>query len=415
MLTILEVSNAPRASARRPDPGPEAEAAPLRRVIVEPDRASWTEAHGRDRLIEHVEAPLLPGSTTERALIRARGLRELVQLHRPAAIVCGSPVLLPALVRLAGYRLEPRPARVGSWQGDGSEAYLRRELARVDPRVVEPGARALAWWTRQGLASFDAVFVGSRDAGRRLWARGIDRIYYVPRGVDLDRFTPDAERGAPDRPGRGSGRLRIWIEAPSGDVGHLGRVRAALCQRLPVDPKLVIRAPVRASLERFAAGHSGVELGAFEEPSERAGALAACDLAIVLGSSEHRRSACAEAMACGLPVIAEDGGAAELIRDGACGRALARLDPAGLGDAVVELVRAGQLRELGRRARQFIERFDLASCAAREAMCLREVVDAVRRGRAVPRGIHERTPPGFEAPAALSRAPGDAAQPGPSK
>ncbi|WP_146157934.1 glycosyltransferase, partial [Enhygromyxa salina] len=189
MLTILEVSNFvdPRASERQ-----RAGAGRVRWVIVRPGEGTWTQAHGRELLIEHVEGRRV-GNAEQRVLGSAARLRALVQLHRPSVIVCGSPALMPALVHMSGFRLAPRPALIGAWQADVAGALVRRELGRVDRRLASVGARALGWWTEQGLGSLDAVVVGSRSAARELWGRGLDRIFVAPRGVDLERFSPDLD------------------------------------------------------------------------------------------------------------------------------------------------------------------------------------------------------------------------------
>jgi hypothetical protein len=136
-------------------------------VLVRPGPATWTEAHGREVIVEHVATrwPVLAGGMA---------LLDLVQLYRPAAIACGWPGLSPGLLRVASARLVPRPALIG--------------VVHAVPAASVP------WWAAQALASFDAVFVADHRAARRLWAHGVERIYLVPRGIDLDEFSLARER-----------------------------------------------------------------------------------------------------------------------------------------------------------------------------------------------------------------------------
>jgi glycosyltransferase involved in cell wall biosynthesis len=412
MLTILEVGQVDGDRARNLQACPDPE---VRWVLVQPDRATWTEARGRDLIIEHVEAPLLlpssrvasaqspsPPEAKRSTRVRGRALRDLIQLHRPAAIACGSPLLLPSVIQLASGRLLPRPALIGVWHTDVT-SLVHRELARIDSRVAELGARASTWWATRGLASLDAVFVGSRRAARRLWAHGVDRLYLTRRGVDVDEFCPTRR----DRIGELVGdRPRPIIAVglgPEVDASALRRIHAGLQRSLTIEPVLVIvdrsSGEHRARLARFAAGMKHVHLPDCSAPSERARWLASCDLAVILTGGD---SICAEAMASGLPIIGVAGpdtgslGAdrvAELIEEAGCGRVLAEADPDAIADAFVQLCRSDAWASLGQRARSHAMRMRMCDCLARERLCLREVIEIIRAGERVPVGIHERMQP----------------------
>lgn len=391
MLTILEVSNFdhPRSTERR-----RAGAGRVRWVLVAPGEGTWTQARGRELLIEHVQGRRVAGSE-RRVLVEASRLRALVQLHRPAVIVCGSPALMPALVHLSGFRLDPRPALIGAWHADVSGAFVQRELGRLDRRLGQIGGRALGWWTKQGLGSFDAVVVGSHSAARELWARGVDRIYVAPRGVDLERFSP--QRDVPEWVGAlraGAARMIIGVDAPSREgVGLLSQLRACLCRRLDRDPALIVHARPSEALDRFAAAHPHVYVQTFDDADTRARCLAGCDLAVVLSGRDGGWTGCAEAMASGCPVVGAGQGGVELVGAAGCGRGLAEPDAERLVTGVLELVRGGGLVALGGLGRRFIERYDADSCEARELVCYEEVLAHVRSGRRVAAGIHERMQP----------------------
>jgi alpha-1,6-mannosyltransferase len=371
-------------------------------VLVQPDRATWTEAQGRETIIEHVEAPPLFPGAEQRTLVRGRALRDLIQLHRPAAIACGSPLLLPSLIQVASGRLSPRPALIGTWHADVTST-VHRELSRIDARMAELGARASRWWATQGLASLDAVFVGSRAAARRLWAQGIDRIYHTPRGVDLEVFSAARRERIGALAGEASRPIFAVAIGPEVDASALRRIHVGLTRALASEPALVIvdrsTGEHRARLARFAAGVAHVHLPECSEPSERARWLAACDLAMILPGGD---SVCAEAMACGLPIlgVAEREGSlgadrvAERIDAAGCGRVLAEADPDVLADAVVRLCRSDEWASLGQRARSYAaSHLRLCDCLARERLCQLEVIELVRAGKRVPAGIHERMQP----------------------
>jgi alpha-1,6-mannosyltransferase len=401
MLTILEVGNIDGDRARELQACPDPE---VGWVLVQPDRATWTEAHGRELIVEHVEAPSLFAGAEQRTLVRGGALRDLVQLHRPAAIACGSPLLLPSMIQIASGRLLPRPALIGVWHADVT-SLVRRELSRVDARVAELGARASRFWAAQGLASLDAVFVGSRRAAGRLRTHGVDRIYHTPRGVDVELFRPASRERVGELEGTGKRPIFALAIGPEVDASLLRRIYAALQRSLPVDPALVIidrsSGEHRNRLARFADGFAHVHLPDSREPSERARWLAACDLALILPGHDAG-SVCAEAMACGMGILAvvpRDAGSLgadrveELVEDAGCGRVLAEADPELLADAVVQMCRSESWAGLGQRARSFALRLRLCHCIERERLCYREVVELIRAGKRVPSGIHERMQP----------------------
>lgn len=407
MLTVLEVGNVDGDRARELQAWPHqpGETNPeIRWVIVQPDRATWSEAHGRELIVEHVEAPSTFAGAEPRTLVRGTALRDLVQLHRPAAIACGSPLLLPSMIQLASGRLTPRPALIGLWHADVT-SIVRRELTRIDARVADLGARASRFWAAQGLASLDAVFVGSRRAAKQLQAHGVDRIYHTPRGVDVDLFAPNRRERIGELAGVGTRPILAIAIGTEADASLLRRIHAALARALPIDPALVILdrsgGEHRARLARFADAFAHVHLPDCREPGERARWLAACDLALIL-PGRASGSVCAEAMACGLRILGvatPDVGSlgadrvAELVEDAKCGRMLADADPELLADAVVQLCRADPSGSLGQRARSFVQRFRLSECLERERVCYREVIELVRAGQRVPAGIHERMMP----------------------
>lgn len=390
MLTILEVHDdadeqARQLLARPQEPG-------VRWVLVRPDRLTWTEAPNHEQIIEHVEAPLRPGSRTRRVLLRPQQLIDLVALHRPAAIVCGSLHVAPLMAHVAAGRLRPRPALIGAVHGSrGREAP---GLAALVPSLSSAVTRAASWWSTQNLGRLDAVFVGSLRDAEQLRAAGVERIYYTPRGVDLDVFSPTRrEQGRIGELGRE--RLIVGLAiAPDIDAALLRRLHAALARRLPVDPALVIldrgASESRARLQRLAASVAHVHLPDSSDADMRAQWLAACDLVVCLGENGP---AIAEAMACARPIIAA-GSPAERVEDSRCGRVLASLDVEPIAEAVLALWRGGELDQLGARGRRFIMNFERCACLRHELACVREVVAFVRAGQRAPTGIHARMLPG---------------------
>src|SRR5690606_3559907 len=342
---------------------------------------TWTSVRG-SALVEHVEGPLWPGSERERMLVSGRRVRDLIQLHRPSVIECGSPTLVPMLIQLAAARLDPRPALIGYWHGEPTRVWP------TGPRMVAAAERALGWWSRQGYAGLDAVLVPSRDQAQMLLARGVERLYLTPMGVDGQRFAPQRRAaGLVERLQAGvDSRVIVWTDAEPSTVMP---IYAELCRRSSHDPALVLGGGDHPANQRIAAARAHVHAPGCESAIERASWLASCDVALLLGGA----GTCAEAMASALAIVAVAGTrAGELVRDSGCGRAVNR-SPRALAEATLALAAAADRAELGGRGRAWISRFDWRSCFDRALVCYREILDHVRRGARVPAGIHERLQP----------------------
>lgn len=374
----------------------------LRYVFVQPDEGDWTESERHGLVIEHVEAPTQPRTEDYRMIVQARKLRELVQLHRPHVIECGSPALLPVLLHLASFRLNPRPALVGFWHADFPRAYVGRKLGEIDPRLGARGEEAAWWWARRGYGSFDAVFVASRSVGRELIRHGLERLYYTPLGVDSERFSPsrrDLERVRRFKAGVRERPVIIFAHRMQDEkgLGALMRAYDELCHQLPHAPALVFAGtgPDRPKVEALAARREHVhDLGYVESAVELAHWYASCDIGLALSGFETFGLSCAEAMASGLAMVAaNEGAAAELVEGSGCGLTVPFGDSRVLTRALRSLIEEGELRERGAKGRAFVERFSWPDCFERELCCYREIVDLRHRGQKVPKGLNERMMP----------------------
>lgn len=141
----------------------------LRYVFVQADHQRYAETRGANVVIEHVIAPKLPGS--ERPTVMLRPLTELIQLHRPTAIVSRAAIVMLLSIGLASFRLAPRPVLIGRWRGVGV------------------GERA-AWKLTRRARGFDAVLVDSRLEASDASELGLDRLSLVAR----DDFTGEVAR-----------------------------------------------------------------------------------------------------------------------------------------------------------------------------------------------------------------------------
>ncbi len=319
---------------------------------------------------EHLPAPRLPASGGYRYLLRAGALAEVFARHRPDAVFCGSPLVMPSLVRRAARLAGIDPVTLGFWHADFPRTYTGRAFAALHPRFEARGEALGWWWARREYRHFDATLIASRRVAQRMHERGLERLVYNPLGVDLERFHPgrrdplkvaklqagDPRRRAIFFPHRFCAEkgLEVILAAYAQLEVELGAGEAG-----PPLPALVFagtgprEAEVEAAVARFEHVH---HLGYLDDPDELASWYASCDLGVSLSSWETFGLSTAEAMASGLVVIASDRGAApDLVEDAGAGACVDAGDPMAVAAALRPWLEAADLELARRRVRARVE------------------------------------------------------------
>ncbi|MGD0677837.1 MAG: glycosyltransferase [Polyangiaceae bacterium] len=321
---------------------------------------------GESRLVR-LAGPRQPYDRTYHLLHRLDKVRQRVLAERPDVLEAHSPYLATAAVTACG----PRSARLKTafWHSDHLGVYVEGALARwlgvgaqrASSRILWLGVRAL-------LAPFDATFAAGRLQADRLRAAGIPRVIHAPFGVDAGVFHP----APPSVEWRNQ-----WLSGQPDDAALLvgvGRfatekrwdvvLEAFARVRLHRNAVLVLLGdgPERSRLERNAP--SGVHFGGFEmDRSRLATALASADLLVHASPYETFGLSIAEAVACGLPIVVPDAGAAAEHADPGCSAIYRSLDAAACAAGIETLLdrRRDELRahasDVGRRARTAEQHF----------------------------------------------------------
>jgi L-malate glycosyltransferase len=246
-------------------------------------------------------------------------------------------------------------------------AWLVRRLAHRGPVTVatlhgtdvsihgrEPRTRQMLLEDLRALGAITSVSRHhSRLARQVLGLRELPVV--IPNFVDVTRFRPARFR----RPGKPRivhvSNFRGVKDAPS-----LARVFLAVRERVDAELWLIGDGPGLPLVEAMLAeaGESGA-VRSFGVTTDVAPILREADLLLMTSYAESFCLAAAEAMACGIPVVATRvGGISEVVGDGATGQLFAVGDHASAAEAVVELLASPRLRHrLGGAARQRATRF----------------------------------------------------------
>jgi len=229
----------------------------------------------------------------------------------------------------------------------------------------------LHWWVAAPIPKImrffaDAVIAVSQAAAQQARRAGVDerRLWVIPDGVDVARFTPPPNARLKAREQMEVGETEFVAVA----AGRLVPIKAyevlleAIALLPPDDRPLVLLAgdgPERPKLERVVEKrqlNAWVRFLGFQ--SDMRIVLWAADVFVHPSRSEGLGVVLLEAMAARLPVIATGvGGIPEVVREGETGLLVPPDNPESLAKAIQRLKQDEALRQqLGQRAQEWVER-----------------------------------------------------------
>jgi L-malate glycosyltransferase len=248
--------------------------------------------------------------------------------------------VVATLARSLGH---PPPATIATLHGTDMSIHGR-----------EPRRRRLLSEDLRALAAVTTVSSDHARLAREVFALG-ELPVVIPNFVDVRRFSPARSRHG--------GRPRIaHVSNFRGvkDPPSLGRVFLTVRERIDAELWLIGDGPELPAVRAILADAGEADaLRTFGVTTDVAPILREADLLLMTSFAESFCLAAAEAMACGIPVVATRvGGISEVVGDGATGHLFAVGDYTSAADAVVELLTSTSLRrKLGGAARQRAARF----------------------------------------------------------
>ncbi len=329
----------------------------LRHVLVVPAEADGIADHEGSRWYE-CRGPRIPGNAPYRLLTSVSTMRHVLAHERPDVIEIGSPALVPWLVFRA---LDRRDVPIVNFFHSHFPA-----LARGSYRPTKGwryAARDVAWWYARRLdRRVSATIAASHFVADDLTQAGIRNVVRIPLGVDLEHFNPARRADAAAT----RAEWKLPADAPIfAFVGRFAREKElqVLIDAWPVIEKstgavLVMAGdgPERAELQGRSRGANVFWLPFISDRGRLADLLAASSVYLATSPHETFGLSPLEAMACGTPVLAADGGGVrEHVMGSGAGSIFTPGDAGDLAERAVELVHS-DLAAHGARARAFAER-----------------------------------------------------------
>ena len=241
-------------------------------------------------------------------------------------------------------------------------------------RLSRPGPRRIlkAITERVGLARAAAVIVPTEELRARA-ARVARRVWLVPNGVDVRRFTPPPAR----RPGKPARVLYVGRLSPEKNLRAVVQAAASLKTRVPLAITMVGAGPLQSELAAAAAtADVQLDLPGVIDHRHLPEVYRSADVFVLASFTEGHPKVLLEAMSTGLPCAVSDcPGNRSLVTDGERGLLFDPTRPDALAAALERVVTDAALADrLGRAARAFVEStYDLGSLVAREIELLRSI------------------------------------------
>ena len=204
-------------------------------------------------------------------------------------------------------------------------------------------------WTRRAMLAGRTVVVPSLNLRRiatETWRLNPARVVYLPNGIDLDRFGPQASAAA-TWAGEGPVIGTVAGLRPEKNVARLLHAFAHATQARPGPARLVIvgDGPERQSLEATARCLGIADRTTWAGQADPAPLLRGMDVFAMSSDTEQMPLALLEAMAAALPVAATDVGDIGAMLPAVQRPFITVNDPAPLGDALATLLGDAPLRQ----------------------------------------------------------------------
>ncbi len=354
-------------------------------VFVQNDSRTFTEKVSDSLIIEHVRAFKFPGNWEYRFLWKQRDIFPYLQKYAPDIVEVGSPYILPKAVSKASARLSKPPRLTAFWHADFPVTYVRRFFEKWGLPKIGKKAESIAFaYARSSFRQYAKIEASSQEILSRIGQNGFsgERLEWIPLGVDLENFTPEArdENLTCELKDGDPNRLTIFFPHRFCDEKGLRLFLDAypiLCQRLNAEPAVLFAGTgpdlplVKASAEKYK--HIRYE-GFINGIQEMARHYASVDLSLALSGWETFGLSILECLACGDALVAASTGAAgEHLRNSGAGVLLEHRTPQALADAIIKVSQM-DLPKLKNNAVAYAQNYSWTSCFKRQMAMYQKLI-----------------------------------------
>lgn len=352
-------------------------------VFLMQDSTTYTEEISPGLIIEHVKAFKIPGNWEYRFIWKPWIVRKYVKKYMPDLMEIGSPYWLPIIARWATWGLKKDIQLLGFWHADFPVTYVRRGFAHLHP-LLGRAAETVAWWyARWAYANYRVVQASSCEIMARMISRKVDRVHWIPLGVDVQLFSPAKKDPALVSQLKQGMDNRLTLFFPhrlteEKGVHLLLGAYPILCELLGYEPSVTIASvgPFKAEVEAAALKYPMVRyIGFVKGTEEMARWYASTEIGLALSPWETFGLSILESMASGQVLIGATAGAAkEHIETAGSGLLLENTTPQGLANALFALSKRTDFKELQTKSRAYAEEFTWETSFTRQKNLYRKLL-----------------------------------------
>ena len=278
-------------------------------IVVPGERTRKQRLYGST--LYTIKSPRLPANPPHRVLWNLSAVTKILQDELPSVVEVDCAYLLG---KVAADALRSRNVPVVGFYHVHLPTFIARPGVSRFGSTVSRVTERLAWqYVRYCNRHCDRLIVTSRDIHERLTAEGFTKLDYVPLGVNLDLFRPEAT-------GNGYPVTLLYVGRLSRekDLDVLVDAFKLLASRGDYRLNIVGAGPLRSRLERQAAGDPRIAfLGSLDYGENLAKIYASADVFTLPSPNETFNLAVLEALASGIPVVgARQGGPVNLVHPG---------------------------------------------------------------------------------------------------
>lgn len=354
-------------------------------VFVQNDSRTFTENVSESLVIEHRKAFRFPGNWEYRFLWKQKDIRPYLEKYRPDIIEVGSPYILPKAVAKAAENVSRNSILTAFWHADFPVTYVRRFFEKWSLSKTARFAESVAFsYAKASFRNYRKLEASSHEVLDRIKRNGFakDRLEWIPLGVDLQTFRPEArdESLVQEMKDGDPNRLTIFFPHRFCDEKGLRLFLLAypiLCKELNSEPAVLFAGTgpdlpkVREAAKKYR--HIRYE-GFINGTGEMAKRYASTDLSLALSGWETFGLSILESLACGDALIAAStGAAAEHLRASGAGVLLKERTPQALADSIIQISKMN-MANLKRHAVEYAKKFSWQSCFERQLSLYHELL-----------------------------------------
>ncbi|MEI9942356.1 MAG: glycosyltransferase [Pseudomonadota bacterium] len=271
-----------------------------------------TEAKGSARVVQ-VKGPTLPYDSNYQLLWRLDRVHRALLDFDPEVLSINSLYMATLALETLPRRLSP--LRTIFWHADFIDTYLRPRIpSGVSKRVADALVEPLWAAVRKVANRSAATFVASKSQAQKLREHRVERVIFVPFGLDRSVFRSDRSSSAVRSELLGSNpnaRLLVGVGRLAGEKRWDCVIYAVQRLRATEEVRLVIfgEGPELERLRAIADPRVVSLFGPERDRNRLAVVMASADLFVHGGAYETYGFSVAEAMASGLPVVVPSSGA----------------------------------------------------------------------------------------------------------